>query len=1187
MAAASVVLMLAGVVTEGHAGAAAASAATTVTDPGSGTGVPADEAARGKAFWQDDVLPPKSEEQKASERAAATGTRVEVAGLTNESNQVFANSDGTFTAESSSVVERVRRGDTWVPVDTTLMKRADGQIVPKAAQDVVLSGGGSQQPLAKITRDGKSYELGAPWALPQPTLSGSLAVYAGVRPGVDLVVQVRPDGFTQNLVVHSREAAADPALASIRFPVKTSGLAVSASENGTVSLRDTGGRAVFSSSAALMWDTAKAAPTARSAKTATGTTGQASPVIPDPGSRTAVADVTLADGALALAPDKTFLTAADTTYPVVIDPPAVSATLTGWTTIWSNQPSTSFWKTSHALGVGYDAWVDVKKSKSLFQFDTRRLAGKKILNATFTSYAIWSANCTKKDVHLYRTNSISSATTWNTPPKGAWTPITTVSAAKGFSSNCPDGDIEFNATSAVAHTAAAGGTTTTLALTASDTDPYAWKQFMSPADDRATTSRKPRLSITYVTPPDGKPSNVKMADPNLACSSSVTPAYIRDSTPRLTATPLSADGSNASVRPSFQLVHGNTSVTLNQTSAWTASGTAGSITTPGVVEGRVYLFRARTEYRYTYNGTTSSMMGPWSGGCYFIVDSKGPPAPTLTSADAAYPPCEGTTCDASPEHGGVGTPGLFRATVKTADDVRRYKWYLNGVLLGDKTFPSTTLSFDLPPVTPDKRGSNVLRVQAIDAAGNPSSHTDYLFKVGKPVGPIGQWTFDETTGTSAADTSGKGNTLTVSKNNAWTGKARLAGGLRGNGLDVHATTATPILDTSKSFSVAAWMRLDSTSHNSIAVSQHGQTQMGTFSLYYSSGYNRWIFNRTAADSPSAAVTRAKSTTLPVLGAWTHLLGVHDKDKQEIRLYVNGRLEATMPYTTPWNAANPLKIGGVQAGEYVEGDLDHIQVWNRVTFPDEVPGLVNMEHPQTGQPQSALLAHWEMNEASGTTGADSSGRGNPLQLQPGASFTTSDTTRGNVLALNPALSGHATASSLLDESGSYTVAGWVNLNESGALADTTKPHTITVLAHPGTQGNSFRLWYEQPTGKTLGTWKFGVGASDASGTPAVTVASEENEAPDTWVHVAGVYDSANQSAKLYVAGVRQADPDGAFVQQTFQPTGPLMLGRSRKHDAQWGDLLPGQLDDLRIYAGALSQDDVIQLATIDEPPIEVG
>lgn len=1155
---------------------------------------PADEAARGKAFWQDDVLPMKSAEQKASEQAVAKGQRVEVESLTNETNQVFANSDGTFTVQSSAVPERVRKAGEWVSIDTSLIERADGRLVPTAAQDVVLSGGGAAAPLATITRDGKTYELGSPWKLPAPRVSGSMAVYESVRPDVDLVVQVRPDGFTQNLVVHSRKAATDPALAAIRFPIKTGGLTVKTSDSGSVSLLDAGGHAVFSSSAALMWDSAgspERAPAARTAVqrssfTATDDTGKAddaeNAVLPDPGVRTSVADVSMTGSALSITPDHAFLSADDTSYPIVIDPPAVSAALAGWTTIWSNSVGTSFWRTSHALGVGYDAYVDNKQAKSLFQFDTRKLAGKKILNATFSAYEIWSANCSKKDVNLYRTNPISGATTWKNPPTG-WSYVTKVSAAKGFSSSCPDGDVEFDATSAVAYTAKAKSKTTTLGMTASSSDPIAWKQFMSPADDRATKDRQPRLSVTYVSPLTDAPSAVKLSDPNVACSASTAPAVIRDTTPRVTATPTSADGAKASLRPRFELYAGSSTKPVNlNPDTWTASGTAGSAPTATLTSGTTYKFRARSQYRYTWAGSTGYLDGPWSSYCYFKVDATAPPQPTVTSAE--YPECTGTTCDASPETGSVGQTGTFKISAG-ATDVRRYDISLNGALLEKKTFTTGTASYERK-VTPTKRLTNTLRVQTFDAAGNASATKDYLFRVAKASNPVAQWKLD-TTGDNAA---GSNHALTLADGAAWTTPARLAGGLRLNGTGAYAAAPGPVVDTTGSFSVSAWTRLGSRDQLSTVASQQG-TQVGAFQLYYSSSYDRWVFNRYSSDGTS--LVRATSTRPGVVGAWTHLLAVYDRDAQQIRLHVNGRLEASTPYTTPWAATGPFEIGRMKSpttgapGSYFKGDLDQVQAWNRVVFPDEMWAQANIENPETGHPQPALLAHWNMDNASGTTAPDESGHGNPLTLASGAGFTLADDpARGTVLNLPASASGSATTPVTLDESGSFTVAGWVNLNPE-VLENTAGAHSPTVFAHPGLQRNAFRLWYRQEAGEAVGDWNFGVYETDTLNGPAATITSEQVNPPGNWIHVVGVFDSANQSAKLYLAGVREGAEDGVFVESIFQPEQPLMVAGARRHDTgAWGNRLLGQLDDMRVYAGVLSDADITQLATVDEPPVDI-
>ncbi|MFJ3235916.1 LamG-like jellyroll fold domain-containing protein [Streptomyces sp. NPDC086787] len=1167
------------------------------TSNGGSSTVAANDEAKGRAFWEDDGLSGESAESKASRRAAETGQRVAVQGLTTEANQVFANPDGTFTAESSAEVERVRKRGVWTPVDTTLVRRSDDTLAPRAAHDVTLSGGGKDEPLVRFERDGRAYEVFSPWPLPEPVLDGSHAVYKQVRPDVDLVVQVLPDGFTQNLVVHTPEAAAS--LGRIDYPVSTKGLQVR-TQGGVTALVDSGGRPVFVSSSPLMWDSGSSGketgPTtmmgfAGSAGDADAASEAADPVdavTPEPDSRTAVADATLSTDRLTVVPDKGFLTDPDTSYPVVIDPPTVSAKLVGWTALWSNLPGTSFWNTTHALGVGYDAYVDNKKSRSLFQFDTRAVAGKKILHADFAAYEIWSANCTKKNIELWRTSAISSARTWSSPP--SWqSRVDTVSAAKGFSSSCPDGSVEFDATAAVDYTAKAKDTTTTLGLRADEGDPIAWKQFMSPKDDRITAERKPKLSITYVSFPNTAPSYVKIADPSTSCSAAASPPYIRDETPRFTATPTSADGSQAVVRPEFELYTGSsTTPTGYRPSAWTSSGTAGTWT-PSLNSGQTYHFRARTQYKVTYGGDTQYVYGPWSASCYFKIDSAGPPQPTVTSVNNVYPECAGETCATSPETGSVGTTGQFKIAAG-ATDVRRYVSWLNGIKVEDKTYTVNTATHTVT-ITPDKRLTNTLRVQTYDAAGNPGASKDYLFNVAKPSVPVALWKLDENAGSTAANAQGAAYPLTLNTA-SWAPKGRNQAAWKGTGSS-YAAAAGKVVDTTGSFSVSAWAKLARTDVIGTVANQNG-ANIGAFQLYYSNSYGRWVFNRYDQDiSNGAAIVRAISTTPPVAGAWTHLLAVYDRQLQQLRLYVNGRLEATTPYTAPWAANGPFEIGRMKGSSapssYFNGELDQVQAYNRVVFPDELGPLANLEDPATGQPRAELLAHWQMDETSGTTAADATGRGNTLTLQPGATFTTTDDYgHGNVIKLDEPAGGHATSPVPVDESGSFTVAGWVNLAADSRLEDTTRAHSPTVFAHPGSQRNSFRLWYRQEAGEAVGDWNFGTYETDVLNGPEATLASDEVNPPGNWIHVIGVYDSANQSARLYLTGERQGAEDGVLVNKIFQPTGPLMMGRSRRHDnGTWGNGLPGQLDDLRVYAGVLSEQEISELSKVDEPPVDIG
>ncbi|KAA6220160.1 LamG domain-containing protein [Streptomyces filamentosus] len=1152
---------------------------------------PASEEAQGKAFWEDDSLPAPSAEQKASRQAVTEGRSVEVASLTSETNRVLANSDGTFTLESSPVAERVLKNGAWTPIDTDLVRRADGSLEPKAAQDITLSGGGSA-PLATITSAGKTFELGAPWLLPAPRIAGSSAVYESVKPDVDLVVNVRPDGFTHHLVVHTREAAVDPALRSVVFPVKTRGLTIRTAKNGTVSLVGKDNRSVFDSGAALMWDSAQPKTDAIPSGSLAASLPMAEALeeapenaaVAEPGVHTAEVDVTMSDQVLAVTPDQAFLTDPDTTYPVVIDPPVVQGKLTGWTALWSNLPYTSFWRTSHALGVGYDAYVDNKKVRSLFQFDTRAAAGKKILDASFTAYEIWSANCDPKTVDLYRVNGISKATTDKSQPPLTWNWVSSRNVAKGHSSACPDGDVEFDATPAVSHTAGAGQATTTLGLRASESDPLAWKQFMSPTDPDMTSARMPRLSITYVSKLDDPPRYVKLKDPNLACSSEANAPLIRDLTPRLTATPVSDEGAQASLRPSFDLYDHTTStkVATLKPAEWNVSGVAAEVTTPTLVSGHTYSFYAENEYRYTFNGTTSVMNdGPFGGGCFFKVDVTAPPKPVITSS--TYPACGGTSCEGDAEKGGVGMPGLF--TIQAgANDVRRYDIWFNGVLLESKVFTANTSSYQVT-VVPEKRLSNVLRVQTYDAAGNRSAATDYLFKVARGSDPVATWSFDENTGTTAANSSGTGHILTLNKA-SWAGKARVKSGLEDASSTANATTPA-VLDTTKSFTVAAWVKLESKKQTTV-VTQMGKT-VGAFQLYYSAGYDRWVFNRYATDEPNTAtsVAVALSDRPPVVGAWTHVMGVYDSTAKEIRLYINGVLNAETAFTTPWASTGALDIGKWGVPQ-LWGDVDHVQVWKRAVFPSELAPVVNVEDANTGKMQPALLANWLMDEADGATvAADASGSNRPLTLSPGgvAFMDTGDVGHANVLLMDETLMPHGTANVPVDVNGSFTLAGWFDPSHYGILEDTQFAHSLSLFSLPGAKSDAVRVWYRQDAGKPTGSWNFGLLTTDTLNATG-SVASFSKERPSGWVHVTAVYNAPTRSLKMYLSGQRLGSDTGVLAPAAgaFQPTGPLNVGRSRRTDnGEFENHLSGLLDDVRVYAGVLSDQDIVALATVSVPP----
>jgi hypothetical protein len=73
---------------------------------------------------------------------------------------------------------------------------------------------------------------------------------------------------------------------------------------------------------------------------------------------------------------------------------------------------------------------------------------------------------------------------------------------------------------------------------------------------------------------------------------------------------------------------------------------------------------------------------------------------------------------------------------------------------------------------------------------------------------VGHWALDESSGSTAADSSGNGHTGTVGAGAGWTGGQVGAHALALNGTATsNVDIPEPVVDTSQSFTVSAWVRL--------------------------------------------------------------------------------------------------------------------------------------------------------------------------------------------------------------------------------------------------------------------------------------------------------------------------------------------------------------------------------------------
>ena len=221
----------------------------------------------------------------------------------------------------------------------------------------------------------------------------------------------------------------------------------------------------------------------------------------------------------------------------------------------------------------------------------------------------------------------------------------------------------------------------------------------------------------------------------------------------------------------------------------------------------------------------------------------------------------------------------------------------------------------------------------------------------------GHWTFDEGSGTTAADSSGGNNPLTLENGASWgpgvVGPHSLAVSTPSQ---QYAQAPGPVIDTTQSFTVSAWVYLTNTNGYQTFVSQDG-TQVSGFYLQLRADTGRFAFTRPAYDSPKAlGVIASAPNIIPQPNEWYHLAGVYDEAKQTISLYVNGVLQQTQPYVENWGATGPLAVGrslfNSSKVDFVSGNIDDVRTYTGALNAGAIsqlagPGQLSVDASQRG------------------------------------------------------------------------------------------------------------------------------------------------------------------------------------------------------------------------------------------------
>ena len=129
-------------------------------------------------------------------------------------------------------------------------------------------------------------------------------------------------------------------------------------------------------------------------------------------------------------------------------------------------------------------------------------------------------------------------------------------------------------------------------------------------------------------------------------------------------------------------------------------------------------------------------------------------------------------------------------------------------------------------------------------------------------------------------------------------------------------------------------------------------------------------------TPSANHPIVGNTSIAIGTTWHHAAATYDGTTWN--LYLDGASDGTLAVGKPANAltntlttvGSALTTTGVAAG-FFAGTVDEVRIWSVARTAAQIAAAKDTEI--TG-PQANLLGRWGLNEASGTTAADSSGNG---------------------------------------------------------------------------------------------------------------------------------------------------------------------------------------------------------------------
>jgi hypothetical protein len=220
--------------------------------------------------------------------------------------------------------------------------------------------------------------------------------------------------------------------------------------------------------------------------------------------------------------------------------------------------------------------------------------------------------------------------------------------------------------------------------------------------------------------------------------------------------------------------------------------------------------------------------------------------------------------------------------------------------------------------------------------------------VSASVGLVGWWKFDDGTGTTAVDSSGNGNTLSLVNGISWVA-GKIGGAISANGTNQYATEPGINLSATNTVTVAFWAnRTYSTTVESVMLESSTNYNFSTTGFGFFPDDTQCLGIQAALHGNVGY--SANCYAQPSSGVWHHLAIIYDKTKAgtaQTALYIDGVLQT--PTSNLNNTAqnsnsfgnNPIYLFSRAGSQFLNaGQLDDLRIYNRALSAAEIQQLAS-------------------------------------------------------------------------------------------------------------------------------------------------------------------------------------------------------------------------------------------------------